>query len=124
MVCEEGGVGRPLVSKGLDEVHSGHSFRGQKLVVAVGKADPRGHCSRTEAGSKEPQWDEEDLMLAECPHAVSSSLLNLSHCSWVESICIEGCGACLVGFQNAKPGLSSLRFCICCSTSTYYAQEA
>lgn len=67
MVCEEGGVGRPLVSKGLDEVHSGHSFRGQKLVVAVGKADPRGHCCRAEAGSKEPQWDEEDLMLAECP---------------------------------------------------------
>lgn len=49
-----------LVSKGLDEVHNGHSFKGQKLVVGVGNADPGGHHSRTEAGSWELQWDAED----------------------------------------------------------------
>lgn len=39
MVCE-GRVGRPLVSKNLDESTVAIFFGGQKLEVAEGKADP------------------------------------------------------------------------------------
>lgn len=58
MLCEEGSCRQALVSKDLD---SGHSLRAQKLVVMVSKADPQDHCSRAEAGTKEPGWDGQDL---------------------------------------------------------------
>lgn len=77
VVCEEGSVGRPLVSKGLEDVHNGRCFRGQKLVVKVGEADPQGHPSRTEAGSKEPQGDGEDVCWLNAP--LSLPLCSIYH---------------------------------------------
>lgn len=45
----------------------------KKLVVAVGKADRRGHGSRTEAGSTDRRWDGEDLCWLSAPLGVLQS---------------------------------------------------